>query len=235
MITKEQNTALLAVGNAALANEDWADYADYCFSREKGLRKQAFTYLNKFLKSAETWTPDKKIQFLKFLFPLFERVREADYGAFPQPLRDKLVKPALMVWCNTEQTDNRPFRWFGKYYLSQAHLFRALELNPADDLARQTLLWWWTDDIAHSVHHLPQYYIGEPSDKIRLGDEVKAHIRQLATPELRRCWARMLEEDLELVRNYMDWQASAHPDFEKWGQESKKRTGHGLAAYFYEK
>ena len=50
MITKEQNTALLAVGNAALANEDWADYADYCFSREKGLRKQAFTYLNKFLK-----------------------------------------------------------------------------------------------------------------------------------------------------------------------------------------
>ena len=71
MITKEQNTALLAVGNAALANEDWADYADYCFSIEKGLRKQAFTYLNKFLKSAETWTPDKKNSVFKIFIPAF--------------------------------------------------------------------------------------------------------------------------------------------------------------------
>ena len=142
MIAKGQNKALLTVGNEALKNADWADYAKYCFDREKGLRKEAFKHLDKFLKSTEAWNLEKKIDFVKFLFPFFENLEEADYGPFPQPLSDKLVKPTLTTWCDKEQIDNNPFRWFGKYYRSEEHLFKALEINPTDDLARQTILSW---------------------------------------------------------------------------------------------
>ena len=38
-------------GNSALKNADWTEYANYCFDREKGLRKEAFRQLDKFLKS----------------------------------------------------------------------------------------------------------------------------------------------------------------------------------------
>ena len=48
MIAKDQNIALLTVGNSALKNADWTDYANYCFDREKGLRKEAFKHLDKF-------------------------------------------------------------------------------------------------------------------------------------------------------------------------------------------
>jgi hypothetical protein len=236
MIAKDQNIALLTVGNLALKNPDWTDYANYCFNREEGLRKAAFKHLDNFLKSTASWTTKRKIEFVKFLFPLFESVEYADYGAFPQPLSDKLIKPTLIEWCETEKTDGNPFRWYGKYYRSQEHLFRALEINPADDLARQTLLIWWTYDIYYSVHHLPEGYIGEPFNDLKLGEKIKEQIQQLATVELREHWTKSLEEGLELVRNYIDWKASGHNDFEKWGQKNNKQTDYGLTrTYYYEK
>lgn len=236
MIAKEQNTALLTVGKTALKNADWTDYAHYCFDREKGLRKDAFKHLEKFIKSTEDWTFDKKIDFVKFLFPFFENVQDADYACFPQPLSDKLIKPTLIKWCDNEDADNNPFRWYGKYYRSEDHLFKALEINPTDDLARQTLLSWWTYNIYYSVHHLPEGYIGEPLEDIKLGEKIKAEIQKLSAAQLREYWMNELEEDLELVRNYIDWKTSGHADFEKWGVENKKQTGYGLTrTYYYEK
>lgn len=226
MIEKEQNTALLTVGNAALKNAAWKDYAHYCFDRETGLRKEAFEHLDKFLKTTETWTLEQKIDFVKFLFPLFENVQEADYGPFPQPLSNILLKPTLITWCKKEKTDGNPFRWFGKYYRSEEHLFKALDINKADDLARQTILSWWTDNLNYSVHHLPEGYIGEPLDDIKLGEKIKEQIQKLTTAELREYWTQELEKDLELVRNYIEWKKSGHPNFENWGHEIKKQTGY---------
>jgi hypothetical protein len=227
MITKDQNIALLTVGNSALKNPEWIDYANYCFDREKGLRKESFKHLDTFLKSTENWSLDKKIDYVKFLFAFFENVQEADYGPFPQPLSEKLVKSTLTAWCDTEKIDSSPFRWFGKYYRSEEHLFRALEINPADDLARQVILGWWTYNIYYSVHHLPEGYIGEPFEDMKLGEKIKEQIQQLTILELREHWTKELEEDMELVRNYIDWKTSGHSNFEKWGKENKRQTGYG--------
>jgi hypothetical protein len=236
MIAKDQNIALLTVGNSALKNSEWTNYANYCFDREKGLRKEAFRHLDIFLKSTENWTIEKKIEFVKFLFPFFETVEDADYGPFPQPLSDKLVKPTLIEWCQTEKVDGNPFRWYGTYYRSEEHLFKALEINRADDLARETIINWWSYNIYYSVHHLPESYIGEPFDDIKLGEKIKEQILKLTKLELKEYWTTELEEDLELVRNYIDWKTSGHPNFEKWGQENKRLTGYGLTrTYYYEK
>lgn len=236
MIADEQNLALLTVGNAALINDDWKDYASYCFDREKGLRKEAFKHLDAFLKSTEIWTFDQKIDFIKFLFPFFENVHDADYGPFPQPLSDKLVKPVLTAWCELEQSDSNPFRWYGKYFRSIEHLFKALELDPADDLARETIISWWINNLSYSTHHLPEGYIGDPFEDLKLGDKIKEQILQLKSGELSAYWTKLLDQDLELIRNYTDWKTSGHSDFEKWGQENKKQTGYGIdRTYYYEK
>ena len=234
MISKDQNIALLTVGKAASENSEWTDYAHYCLDRERGFRKEAFQHLDKFIKSTESWTFEKRIAFVKFLFSFFEQVQEADYGPFPQPLNRKLVQPTLKKWCETETTDGNPFRWYGTYYRSEEHLLKALEINPEDDAARQVILSWWTYDMYYSLHHLPDGYIGEPFDDIQLGEKIKAQILQLTTPELKEQWTKELEDDLELVKNYMDWQTSEHPDFEKWGLENGKRTGYGLTRGYYD-
>lgn len=236
MITKDQNIALLSVGNLASKNPKWIDYANYCIDREKGLRKQAFKHLNEFLKSTEKWILEDKIDFMKFLFPFFESIPDADYGPFPQPLRDRLTKPALAAWCDLEQTDSSPFRWYGKYYRSELHLFKALELNSKDDIARQTILSWWTFDIYYGIHHLPDYYIGNPQEDIELSEKIKDQINQLSTPELRKKWTEEFKEDLEILTNYIEWKKSGDQDLEKWGQKNNKIVSYNIGrAYYYEK
>ncbi|HYE53414.1 MAG TPA: hypothetical protein VD996_01175 [Chitinophagaceae bacterium] len=233
MITNDQNIALLTVGNAALNNPDWTDYANYCFAREKGLRKAAFKHLDNFFQATANWTNDQKIEFIKFLFSFFETVEEADYGPFPQPLSERLVKPALQYWCEHENKDERPFRWYGTYYRSEGHLFKALELNPADDIARQRLLTWWTNNIYYSIHHLPEGYIGDPAEDLQLAEKIQSHIDQLTDPDLREKWTKELQENLELVRNYIEWKQSGHPDLEQWGKEKNKRVSYNLASTYY--
>lgn len=236
MISTEQNQALLTVGNAAARHPAWADYAAYCVTREQGLRKDAFRHLTTFLARAESWTLDQKIEFASFLFPFFETVEAADYGPFPQPLSEGLIKPTLLAWCAQEPDDARPFRWYGRYYRDRTFLLRALELDTIDDVARETLLGWWLYSLYYAVHHLPDGYIGNPDDDIALGDLVREHICQLTSAEKRAYWTDELESDLELVRNYAAWRASGHPNLVQWGEEQGKHVSYrGGATYYYMK
>lgn len=233
MIAKGQNEALLILANSAKEKAEWTEYANYCFDREKGLRKNAFKHLEIFIKDSKKWALGDRIEFICFIFPYFETVHDADYAGFPQPLNEMLIKPTLEEWCSFESKDNRPFRWYGRYYRSEEHLFKALELDPFDDIARNTIISWWSYEIYYSVHHLPDYYIGDPYESIILSDKINAQISLLGNNVLKTTLEKSLEEDLDLVRNYIEWKESEHPDFDKWGEKNHKSTGYGLIRTYY--
>lgn len=179
---------------------------------------------------------ERKNCFCPLPVPFFETVTDADYGPFPQPLSERLVKPTLLAWCATETADARPFRWYGRYYRDRDYLLKALEIAPDDDVARETLLSWWLYAIYYAVHHLPDGYIGNPADDLTLGELIREHISQLTSSDRRAYWTMELEEDLELVRNYAQWHDSGHPDLVQWGLEQHKRVAYALGAtYYYEK
>jgi hypothetical protein len=235
MISQDQNKALLTVGNAALTNPNWTEYANYCLAREKGLRKMAFNYLEDFLGTAAKWTNDQKIEFIKFLFPFFETIDDADYGPFPQPLSERLAKPTLEFWCENESKDERPFRWLGIYYRSEEHLLRAIELNPNDDTSRQQLLNWWIYNIYYSIHHLPEGYIGEPLEDLELAEKAIKQIEQLTDSDSKDRWKKSLEAKLEFIYNYIEWKKSGHPNFEQWGIDNNRKVYYGTKTYYYNK
>ena len=233
MIASSQNEALLILAHSTKKKVEWVEYANYCFDREKGLRKTAFRHLDTFIKDTQNRELAQRIEFVSHVLPYFETVEDADYGGFPQPLSEKIIKPTLEEWCASENKDNRPFRWYGKYYRSEDHLFKALELNPLDDLARSTLISWWSYQLYYSVHHLPDYYIGDPDEDILLSNKIKEQINRLVDLKSRAWFEKELEEDLELVRNYIEWKKSGHPNFDKWGEENQKSTGYGLTRVYY--
>jgi len=235
MIAKNQNKALLIVAESVKDNSDWIDYMHYCLDREKGLRKEAFDHLNKFIDLAINWPIDKKIKFLNQILPIFETIPEASYGPYPQPLSERLIKSALLEWCSFEAKDSNPFRWYGKYYNSNEHLDKALEINPKDDEARTVYLNKITYFIYNSTHHLPDYYIGDPYDDIKDSIIAQKHIDLLTDNELKDYWQKELDSEMILVKNYIEWKESGHPDLVKWGKENHKIVDSGINAYYYDK
>lgn len=234
MITEEQNRALVTVGKAATINPAWQHYSNYCFEREKGRRKEALNELDQFLATAKDWSDEGKIDFLNFIFPLFENIPDASYGPFPQPLSKRMVEPALIAWCNTNPADNRPFRWYGRFYKSEEHLEKAIELNPADDLARSYLIENWMVLIDFSLHHFPEGFIGNPHESILLGEKIKIQIEQLLSPDFKSSWTEKLSRSLYLTQTYINWEASGHPNLELWAEENNINIdGAGNAVYYF--
>ncbi len=166
---------------------------------------------------------------------MFESIAEADYGGFPQPLSQQLIKPTLEKWCKFEKTDSSPFRWYGKYYRNEDYLFKALEINPSDDLARSKILDWWTYSIYYSIHHLPEGYIGNLQEDLLLIEKIKEQISLLTDATSKEYYTKELNEDLEIIQNYVKWKKSGHSDFEEWGKENKKRVGYNLTRVYYYK
>lgn len=233
MITEEQDNNLLYLADASRHNYQWREFSEYCSYRIKGLRKEAFEHLSVFLAEAKGWRFEHRVQFVSFLFHLFEKVGDINAGTLPQPLDEELVKPTLLEWCEKETEDSRPFRWYGRFYGEESYLFKALELKPKDDLAREAIIARWINRLYFSVHHLPEYYIGEPEDGLALSAKIVEHIGLLADEIERNCWMLGLKLYTELIESYISWKASGHPDFEKWGAENGKKTGLGTTTYYY--
>lgn len=225
MIASDQNKALIIVGNAASENPLWLDFADYCYKREEGLRKAAFIHLEKFISSALLWSEIEKIDFLKFLFPYFENLEDANYVAFPHPIKEQLLRPVLLAWCEKEQMDSTPFRWYGRYFANEDYLLKALNINPEDHQARETLINRQSYQIYYSIHHLPDYYLGDVDFDKALMDKLREDI-QLLPDDRKVHWIEYLAEDFEILENYLEWRHSGNPTFEEWGMQNNKKVGY---------
>lgn len=227
-----QNEALCAIATVAEEQPAWADYAAYCRAREAGQRKDAFRQLETFLRAAAGWADGQRQAFAAFLLPFVETVAGADQGPLPHPLRERLLRPTLAAWCATETADSRPFRWYGKLFRSEAHLQQALAIDPADDQARQLLLGGWIDRLYFATHHLPDSYIGDAKADLQWGESLRAQIDLLRDEALRKQWQSVLEDYLELIRNYREWQLSGHPDLSAWAAAQQKRVDAATATYY---
>lgn len=144
----------------------------------------------------------------------------------------RVMSVGFLLWCAREPQDARPFRWYGRYYRDRAYLLRALALDPSDDDAREMLLGGWLYSLYYAVHHLPDGYIGNPADELALGDLVREHIQQFISPGKQAYWTDELESDLELVRNYVTWKDSGHPNLVQWGTEQGKRVSYNGGATY---
>ncbi|UPT66263.1 MAG: hypothetical protein M0D57_17565 [Sphingobacteriales bacterium JAD_PAG50586_3] len=224
MISQSQDTALVIVAKGALLH-GWKDYAEYCLAREKGLRQEAFTCLDKFMAQVGTWTFDECITFIKFLFPHFENIPDADYGPFPQPVKE-FVKPFLIKWCDVETHDSTPFRWYGRYYWDKDYYRKAIEINPQDHLARKWLIEWLDGWLYERLDFLPTNCYDEPEIELPVVAEAKAHIMCISNELEREKYLKEIEQSEQLIINFRDWKASGHSNFEQWGIDNNKPTSY---------
>jgi len=234
MIAKSQNQALLTVAEKASLNPLWSSYSEYCKLREKGLRKQSFEKLNIFIESFKSFTFEQKTEFAIFIYELAESVADADYGPLPHQLSIE-IKEVLIAWTENESSDSRPFRWFAKFFHGFDYINKALDINPQDDKARVFLINSLTYEIWYSTHHLPDYYIGEPDEDLQKANIAKQHIDKLTDYKQQYSCNQELENALELVKSYSDWENSGgSPEFQNWAKQNQRKYDSGIVAYYYD-
>lgn len=230
----DQNHSLRPTLLAIESHRKWQSYAEYCKLREQGLRKQAFSALDIFLADSLQWCFNEQKEFVAFVFNLCEDDLELQLIYLCYPLMSKLIKPTLDKWCKQEQVNSQPFRWYGKFFCDSSYIYQALQIDPCDDKARKWIITNLLEKIDFATHHLPDYYIGDPLLAIEWGKEVQQHINLLIDKKAKSFWQQELEHSLVLVNNYIQWQASDHPDFEQWGKENKLQVDSNVETYYYQ-
>src|SRR5262245_54010052 len=101
---------------------EWADYATYCSDQERGLRRQAFGGLDRFISRMEAAPFAERKRFVSWLLHRADG-RDGEHMLVPQPIRKRLVEPTCAEWIQLEPTSSEPHRWLGYY----EHLKLALE------------------------------------------------------------------------------------------------------------
>ena len=183
---------------------EWLGFARFCELRAKGLRADAFKALSGFLDQAETWPFETRLQFIHWLLDKWGNGLD-----LPQPLYARLVVPTAREWANSKPQEPRAHLWLGLLRCDNPtlHVERALELDPALELARKTLVQWILADIDYNQHEMPSLYIHDPRADLEALHRVEVLIGQVGLG----AWVEGPRQEIpDLRRQAQEWIA-AHP------------------------
>ena len=210
----------------------WYTYGHYCRERELGLRKQALRNLETFVAAAERWPFEARLSFVAWLCAHLERPGWARFDLTPHPLTNRLLRPTLVEWTTRDPRAPLPHRWlgmlFGYSYLEiraglmeppdsvEHHLRRAIELDPTEQSARVRVAELLISGLEYDAHHLPEYYIGEAENDVRVAEEAARLIEGITDP--RDC-ARLCGElaaARQLLEDWLAFSKQRGTDFDEW-------------------
>jgi hypothetical protein len=233
---------MLAAAAGAERVPAWEGYARYCRFRERGLRREALRSLDEFLRAAERWTFEERREFAGWLSRPLE-ARETPYDDLtPHPLIARLLRPTLLEWAEREPGAALPHRWLGMFFSgyphamtglsSQEHLRRAVELDPREQPSRIRLIHHQLGYLEYAVHHLPDYYIGDPEEDLAFTAEVARLIEGVADPRTRSDLRAELGVGRQLVEDWIAFRGEGGADFDEWCRV-RGRTYEWQRHYFY--
>ena len=232
MIAPKQNNACLTVAEHAKRNPLWADYSAYCAFREQGLRREAFSKLTRFIDGATKWTFPEQKEFVLWLCELMDSVPDADYGPFPQPIRDRLFRPFFEAWIFQEPTNDTALVLKARYLRNHGDYAAAIAINPANQRARRALALDCIDDIDFATHHLPQVLVSEPDEAKRRANEAREHIRHLTNQEDSKMLTEKLSYSEGLLDDWIAYQQAPDGDFSEWCKSRGRNYGWSRAYYY---
>ena len=206
--------------------------AEYARARSRGLRREAFTALDHFLRDAPA--PDTlsaREQALQIV-ELHSRTREA-HQFLAQPLLARFLFPTLQAWIDDEPTAHAPLRWLGLLQSDGDLLRRALAVSPGDVAVRHRLIDFALGAVEYATHHLDEgFFIGEPAEA---RDALERVARLIAEAPDARPFERPADEAAQLQALLDDWQAySARPEgsFADWCAD-RQRPYAWAKKYYY--
>jgi hypothetical protein len=186
------------VAVAARAVPEWADFAAFCDEYDRGLRREAFIVLERFISSLERAPFIARRHFVGWLSRQADG-REGRHMLVPHPLQVRVVEPTLLEWTVVEPECAEPHLWLGGH----EHLKRAVELAPDDELAKRKLIILILGRVGFASHELPVGYLGTANEDLAALSEAEMLLNGLSSNDDRTQLAAEIAEERRLIQSYM--------------------------------
>jgi len=187
-----------AAVDAVCQSAKWQDYADFCLEYERGLRRQAFLILERFILRMEREPFLERRRFVSWLMNTANGQQDSRI-LVPHTLAVRLVEPTLLEWTEVEPRSSEPHRWIG----GLEHLERAAELDPTDHIALKKLIIVYLSGIDYATHELPYGYLGSASEDLATLSKAEALLPRLANEEDRATYAVDIAEQRYAIYEYL--------------------------------
>ena len=207
---------LLTVAAEVEDVEDLRGLAAYYRLRESGLRRRALEALDAFLTGIATWSESQRRAAAGWL--MSARDRHPRLHVLPHPLQEKLVVPALEQWMRDDPAAGAPRRWLGILRHDPDLLEEALRCDPADDIARATVVARLIRAVDFATHHLSEgTFLGSVDDALDDLRRAREHIA-LLQPSPRRDDFEWSANALEsLIADWQEYTAEERSEsFQAW-------------------
>ena len=191
-------------------------FADYCLSKEKGLKKQAKQSIGAFVDMIDESDVYTQRNIVVCLLELkFEN--PAIHQLLPHPLRMKLIS-ILDTWSQSQEVEGQVFRWLG-YLLPDAKQYdKAIELDPQDQIALGMRANSHLNSVDYQTHHLSESrFLGEVSEAESTLVFAESLISRLEAGR----WKKRLSDELDyykrLIKKWKEYcELSPTNPFPKW-------------------
>lgn len=225
----------LAFSQEAKKISEWEEYSEYCLLRDKGLRKQAFLHLNKFLKQTLYWSFEERKCFVIWLYKM-NFLKYFSYALCPRSLKEELIQPLLEEWISKEPENTEALLLMARPSNEQSYELynKVISIEPNNQDARFALAGYCIDDIEYSTHELPYGFLGDPDEMLDSVKEAEGHISCMEEGDRKECLVHELRKAEQLLRDWITFEAEEGNDFASWCKK-KGRHYRWLKAYYYGK
>ncbi|MGE7218526.1 hypothetical protein ACQKJC_18665 [Priestia koreensis] len=218
--------------------DDYPLFKKFCQLKEKGLRKESFSYLSSFINEETGWEDKKREHFARWLFGLFEG-SDHIHHLLVYPLEENVLKPILNTWMKKDPKDSRPFRWYGLFLQTEnriEYLNKAIKLGgKSEQLALLKLINLHFDSLWFSFHHLSEdLYLGNVAEDLILIATLQLLNNNVECPQTRKTVETDINYYRELLNDWMAFESEQENDFVQWCKNRGKDYP-WTTAYYYEK
>ncbi|MCJ8015296.1 hypothetical protein MUG84_26885 [Paenibacillus sp. KQZ6P-2] len=211
-------------------------FRDYCFKKDKGLRKDSFRSLEAFIEETTSWNDESRRSFVIWFFQIVEKSENINHVLVHQ-LEEKLIIPYLQYWINEMDTDPRPYRWYGLFVNTERrgeYLQKAFELGGiSEQLALIKIIDLKLYSLWYDFHHIAEdLYLGETDEDRQIIADIERLNLNVQNNEAREEIENAVSYYISILEDWIDFRSQGIDGFAKWCAD-KGRKYDWIKSYYY--